>query len=424
MKYRLIFMLFSSFAGLALFAQHFPSRLLDIVEKRSVSNFVISPLSGELALSMLAEGTSGQPQQQILGALGYATDEEARAAGRNLLDLLPTLDESVVFEPANSLWANPEIQVKNPFMQTLQDAYKAEVLYTDLTSAEGLEELDGWVSAKTHGRIPSVDIKANPDTKLALVNTLYLKAPFTYCFQERDTKSGTFHNADGTQTSVQMMYRKEFLSYAHMEPYGFDVLEMPLGKCDEATGEGGKDYVMTFFLPLESHAGLSEEIWTHYPEAMKQDMPVELTLPKFSISYELDMKEVLPEMGVTDIFNGADLSRISDDAMTLDQMRQKTVVGIDEQGVEGASATFVTMSNGQPQDVYRMTFDHPFYFAVSERSSGAVLFMGRVAAMEGSDGINTPVFDKTESVRYGLDGRRAGEDSRGIVIENGRKVLK
>ena len=78
---------------------------------------------------------------------------------------------------------------------------------------------------------------------------------------------------------------------------------------------------------------------------MKQDMPVELTLPKFSISYELDMKEVLPEMGVTDIFNGADLSRISDDAMTLDQMRQKTVVGIDEQGVEGASATFVTMSN-------------------------------------------------------------------------------
>ena len=50
--------------------------------------------------------------------------------------------------------------------------------------------------------------------------------------------------------------------------------------------------------------------------------------------------------------------------------------------------------------------------------------MGRVAVMEGSDGISAPTLGTEESVRYGLDGRRVGEDSRGIVIENGRKVLK
>ena len=42
----------------------------------------------------------------------------------------------------------------------------------------------------------------------------------------------------------------------------------------------------------------------------------------------MDMKEVLPEMGVTDIFNGADLSRISDDAMTLAQIAQERYVNV------------------------------------------------------------------------------------------------
>ena len=43
---------------------------------------------------------------------------------------------------------------------------------------------------------------------------------------------------------------------------------------------------------------------------------------------------------------------------------------------------------------------------------------------DGILGISAPTLGTAESVRYGLDGRRVGEESRGIVIENGRKVLK
>ena len=423
MMYRNLLMLLFSLVGLCLHAQDFPFRLFSTVDAKEKTNIVISPLSGQLAISMLVEGTSGKAQRQLLDVMGYSTDADAQNAGRTWMNTLPGLDGSVVFEPANSVWTNTGIRVKEAFRQTLQDAYRAEVLHADLTTAEGLKQLDGWVSDKTHGRIPSLDIQANPDMWLVLVNTLYLKAPFTYCFNESYTKPGTFHNADGSKVGVQMMHQFEHFSYAHMEEYGFDVVEMPLGE-EGFYDEKKQNYSMAFFLPLEGQSSLSEDVWTHYQEALERNVYVELSLPKFSIGYEMNMREILSEMGVTDIFDGADLSRISDDAMGVSQMRQKSVLGIDEQGVEGASATYVEVNSGLPGQKCSMTFDRPFYFAVRERTTGAVLFMGHVVALEGTDGISTPTLQKTPSARFGLDGRRSDNTSHGIVIEDGKKVLR
>ena len=106
--YRNLLMLLFSLVGLCLHAQDFPFRLFSTVDAKEKANIVISPLSGQLAISLLVEGTSGQAQQQLLDVMGYSADADAQTAGRTWMNTLPGLDGSVVFEPANSVWANTD----------------------------------------------------------------------------------------------------------------------------------------------------------------------------------------------------------------------------------------------------------------------------------------------------------------------------
>ena len=56
-------------------------------------------------------------------------------------------------------------------------------------------------------------------------------------------------------------------------------------------------------------------------------------------------------------------------------------------GMEAAAATAVvmapTMARPMPEEVKVFTADHPFLFVIRHNSTGAILFVGRLAAPEG-----------------------------------------
>ena len=58
----------------------------------------------------------------------------------------------------------------------------------------------------------------------------------------------------------------------------------------------------------------------------------------------------------------------------------KATVTVDEKGTEAAAATAVVMmaESGGPIAQSKMTLDHPFIFAVVERETGTILFLGHV----------------------------------------------
>ena len=86
-----------------------------------------------------------------------------------------------------------------------------------------------------------------------------------------------------------------------------------------------------------------------------------------------------------------------------------------------------------PIDGQIIRFDRPFFYTIEDGASNTILFLGKVNRLEGEllepgKGIETGIegIDSadTKSQSYRLDGRRAEGNTRGIVIENGRKVLK
>jgi serpin B len=74
---------------------------------------------------------------------------------------------------------------------------------------------------------------------------------------------------------------------------------------------------------------------------------------------------------------GADFTRLSPmgDRLCIDFVRQKTFIEVDEAGTRAAAATAVGVG---PTSFNGMIADRPFLFAIRERLSGTIVFVGVV----------------------------------------------
>ena len=107
--------------------------------------------------------------------------------------------------------------------------------------------------------------------------------------------------------------------------------------------------------------------------------PVVAYLPRFRISFATEFKPVLQAMGMVQAFRWpeANFAGFNGDpqSFALDAVIHKAFVDVNEEGTEAAAATAVIMKRGVPP-VFNA--DHPFFFVIRDKTTGTILFMGRV----------------------------------------------
>jgi serpin B len=114
---------------------------------------------------------------------------------------------------------------------------------------------------------------------------------------------------------------------------------------------------------------------------------VRLSMPRFEFETDLDLKTALAAMGMTipfdpnlaDFGGMADLAQIEGNLYISDALH-KAYIGVDEAGTEAAAATAILMGvtsapMGEPIEV---RLDRPFIYAIYDRQTGAILFLGQV----------------------------------------------
>ena len=113
-------------------------------------------------------------------------------------------------------------------------------------------------------------------------------------------------------------------------------------------------------------------------------------IPKFSFDYELDLKEQLNALGVTDIFDveKADISGIVEaEGAYISDAIHKANIEFTQDGIKAAAVTeFGGLGAGDPFDYYLemkvkeidLTFDKPYMFIVRDVKTGEVWFTGTV----------------------------------------------
>ncbi|MBN2522268.1 MAG: serpin family protein [Bacteroidales bacterium] len=342
-------------------------------------NVMISPVSISLALAMTYNGANGDTEDSMAYALrmDHLSSDDINLTYKELMEGLKSVDEKVIMEIANSIWYRQDFNVEQGFLDINQQYYNAEISELDFSSPDARDIINNWVSDHTHGKIPSIVDYISPDDVMFLINAIYFNGIWKKEFDPESTSPETFILPGGTTKIVDMMNMKDTIDY--MENDLMQMAELDYGR---------GNYSMLVMLPKgnltpeELAQRINTESWQSWLAALSEK-EVTLLLPKFTFDYEKRLNDVLSLMGMGIAFNTgkADFTGIySPGGLFISRVKHKTFIEVDEEGTEAAAATVVAISYSSydPSEVF-MTVNKPFLFAIREKTTNAIVFIGKVA---------------------------------------------
>uniref|UniRef100_A0A668UZK7 Serpin domain-containing protein n=1 Tax=Oreochromis aureus TaxID=47969 RepID=A0A668UZK7_OREAU len=103
-----------------------------------------------------------------------------------------------------------------------------------------------------------------------------------------------------------------------------------------------------------------------------------LWMPKFSITADASLKNILQEMGVTSAFeNHADFSGLSNDSqLKVSKASHKATLSVTEMGTEAAAVSIFELILTMVPPTIKI--DRPFLVFILENSTKSILFMGKI----------------------------------------------
>ena len=351
------------------------------------NNLICSPLSLQYALSMAANGASGQTLQEIVKFLGYGDEgiDALNAYNKILLEQLPAVDLDVKLKVTDALIVNNMFPLLPSFKETVENNYYAAVDNMDFSDPDQVAaRLNEWARRSTDGFIDEI-LKSEDISKDAvafIMNALYFKAKWADeikpMFDERHTTQEDFTETDGNKVKLDMMRTTSWYWYAEMD--GYLVLKLPFA---------GEKFNMYFLLPDKNDvaalvAKLQKTSWSEITGSLKNDAQVRVRIPKFDIENNSDLTAVLQSLGISKAFqaNSAEFDNMfqSDGPFMISKVIQKSRISVTEWGTEAGSVTVVDMvgaDGDQPQyKIVNFNANHPFVFVIGEETSGTILFEG------------------------------------------------
>jgi serpin B len=209
-----------------------------------------------------------------------------------------------------------------------------------------------------------------------LINAVYFKGDWTSAFDRGRTADADFHLASGGTVQVPMMHVNAGFRTFYSEQAAVHGVELPYG---------GGAFTALAIAPWDDRpiadvlTDLTPGEWDAWMAALDAAEPADamVALPRFGLEYERTMNEDLQALGMTDAFDPvlADFSRlVQGGGVHISEVKQKTFLKVDEEGTEAAAATSVGVRVVSAPPYFR--FDRPFLFAIRERFSGTILFIG------------------------------------------------
>ncbi|TWE13137.1 serpin family protein [Rudaeicoccus suwonensis] len=358
-------------------------------------NGSISPYSAYAALAMTDAGAKGTTAQQLAAAMGGGQQRQAAnvtavdtaiAAAINAGNATSTGagGAPMVIQAANSLWPDASLHINVAYLRQLAVGYAAGVHVVDYrqdpTAAVG--KINAWVAERTHDLIPTLlsNGSVSPATQLEIVNALYLNASWTIPFTKAAAPTDFTTASGGTVKASQMTATSSF-GAAHGS--GWVSVTVPYV---------GSGVAMTIVLPDPGcFAAVRAQLASVLPVATaarisgttpRETGLVHLSMPSFTMTTNSSLVSALRDLGVTQLFDGPDLSGIAGapGEITVGSVIQQSVVKVDEYGTQAAASTAVGMTAGAvPQVLDSVVVDRAYFYAIHDTTTHAPLFLGQVS---------------------------------------------
>ena len=349
-------------------------------KENSIDNWSMSPLSASEVLGLMANGANGETLQQICDLLGVESENlaDVNSYYKNIKSQLFEEDNTAKLNIANTVYLDDAFSALPDFEQTCKDYFDAPIHISDFDSESTWTEMDKWVSEQTNAKMKN---KPRIDGELVrIMNAMYFKgfwkSKFNNAYSDR-----FYPKYPETAYFVNVKIMKKLAKYGYARSEHFEACEIPYG--NEA-------FSMVVMLPLDD-VTLDEQLEKLTCEeynSLMNDFDVhklEIYLPKWEAKSRINLSKVISNMPeYKDIFDlTGDYSKMSNDKIIVNSSVQNTYIKVDETGTEVASTTTSNNMNiaPLPEIDYVFKCDRPFFYLIKEKSTGAILLMGKVSKL-------------------------------------------
>ena len=352
----------------------FSLRFFKMVDSHSEDdNFVVSPYSVEMALSMLRDGAKENTLEQIQNVVSkkdYVFPDSIKIA--------------------NGLFVKEQFQssVNQDYYDHLVEDYQAEILYDEFRTPDVIND---WVSQKTNHMIPHFMDHISSQFVLGIVNAVAMDSKWSYPFDCTNTNQKDF--IDGSSKySVEMM-QKLFDSETDVSYLNHDVKGILLPYED--------DLEFIALLPEGDIHSFIEKLndkklnqYLDQFQTIDDSTEVHVELPRFDYDYDLSsFKEILNEMGIVDVFHSKnanlqgiisleEMAKLEIDNIYVSSAIHKAKITLTEEDTKAAAATGFMMDYETSAEIevnlINIHFDKPFMYLIRDSKTKDIYFMGVV----------------------------------------------
>lgn len=334
---------------------------------------VVSPLSVQLSMQLLANGASPEVQEKMLAALGYSGSMEDMnySSIAFIRTLLAEWDkDSAKFSIANAVYADKDKEFIDSFVKNAYGFYDADLGSMDFSDEKkSVDAINAWVKEKTNGMIDEIVGELPYDTLSVILNAIYFKALWNEAFTAYKSTS-EFHGLNG-DSMVTMLFNGANYQYASFSEG--EMLLIPYM---------GGEYSMALVLPGESYTPSSAmaALIGRWNECEYRNCNV--TMPSVELSTDLDMIPILSKMGFSDAVNAVDTfdGIIAGEELAVGLIRHAAKLKVTERGTEAGAATVIANypTAAEPTDIIDFTCNRPYAMAIVNNATGAVIFVSCV----------------------------------------------
>ena len=360
--------------------------LADQVYEENGGNVLVSPLSLNLALGMVAEGTTGETATELYRYLGredYAVWADRYFSFAEGLKTEKTRDSeySFSYQLANSIWVRQDARLKEAYKELVAGKFRAEAENVDFMGepAATAGKINSWCDKHTNGLVKEV-VKPDlftEDLKAVLVNSVYFESPW---LEEWGLQEHKFTDLEGKVSEREML---------------FDVVTDYYE--NDACTAFAKSYYNGFrfigILPKQEGEFQLKDLDLQGLLASKTDKyDVRALMPKLDFDTTANcLVDVLKAQGVQRIFDPekAEFGEMIEDSMLfVSDVLQKCKIELDEKGTRAAAVTVIlakdcaAIMDPEPREVKEVFLDRPFAFLIYDQINDQIVFAGKVTNLQ------------------------------------------